>query len=516
MDNNKIRIRPADIEIPECDPFKHDLLDRKRTIRTLTNLLQNLESPYTMSIDSSWGNGKTTFLNMWKQHLKDEKFPVIGFNAWETDFTGSPLVALTSELLKTLKCYDDQHNLGLETIETTLPRLHKTVLTKAIPGLISLVGGIVSIQTNDPSVALAGTTVASGLSVAMDEAAKEEPENQAPEPISYSEAKEAICSFKNALRDVAETLSEYYNDRPLIIAIDELDRCRPSYAVELLEIAKHLFAVDNIVFILAIDKTQLTHAIKALYGNEFDANGYLRRFIDLDFRLPDPDRTEFVAQQMNGARVLHHFDRYRINYVGPNAEVRHLLSEFLKSSSFSLRQIQQAVIRLGLALASIEPETNFSFPAFVLMLLLRTLDPVTFNRFVRSDMTDKEVSDHLFDSPGLRGVKQNEISNLFDALLIMADDEFRKKNNAQRKPIEVSLYSHYNAFTVARGPDPSQNSRAESVLNFLERYKIMHKEVSQIYYIGFADAAQHIELLYDILPDDPSPPDTPDTTHLAT
>ena len=508
-----MKIRPADIEIPLDDPFKHDLLDRRRTILTLTNLLQNLESPYTMSIDSSWGNGKTTLLNMWKQHLINEGFPVVAFNAWETDFAGSPLVALTSELLNTLKCYDEQHNLGLETIETTLPRLHKTILTKAIPGLISLIGGVVSIQTSDPSVALAGTTVASGVSIAMDEAIRDEPQNQAPEPISYSEAKEAIYSFKSALSDIAEILSENYNNRPLIIAIDELDRCRPSYAVELLEIAKHLFAVDNIVFVLAIDKTQLTHAIKALYGNKFDANGYLRRFIDLDFRLPDPDRTEFVAQQMNSARVLHHFDRFRLNYVGPNAEVRHLLSEFLKSSSLSLRQIQQAVIRLGLALASIEPKTNFSFPAFVLMLLLRTLDPVTFHRFVRSDMTDKEVSDHLFDSPGLRGVKQSEISDLFEALLIMADDEFRKKNNAQRKPIEVSLYSHYNAFTVARGPDPSLNSRAESVLNFLDRYKAMHKDVSQIYYIGFADAAQHIELLYDILPDDPSPPDPPDTTH---
>ena len=252
---------------------------------------------------------------------------------------------------------------------------------------------------------------------------------------------------------------------------------------------------------------------KAIYGIEFDAIGYLRRFIDLDFRLPDPDRTEFVARHMNSAKVLHHFDKFCLNYIGPNAEVRHLLSEFLKSSSLSLRQIQQAVIRLGLALASIDLHTSFSFPAFVLMLLLRTIDPVTYHGFVSSDMTDKEVSDHLFDSPGLRGVKQTEISDLFEALLIMADDEFRKKNNAQRKPIEVSLYSHHNAFTVARGPDPSLNSRAESVLKFLDRYKAMHKDVSQIYYIGFADAAQHIELLYDILPDDPSPPDTPDTTH---
>ena len=79
---------------------QHDLLDRKQHILTLTNLLHNLESPYTLSIDASWGNGKTTFLNMWKQHLRNEKFPVVEFNAWETDFAGDPLVAITSELLE--------------------------------------------------------------------------------------------------------------------------------------------------------------------------------------------------------------------------------------------------------------------------------------------------------------------------------------------------------------------------------------------------------------------------------
>ena len=76
--------------------------------------------------------------------------------------------------------------------------------------------------------------------------------------------------------------------------IDELDRCRPSYAVELLEIAKHLFSVDRIVFVLAVNRSELVHSIKALYGSEFDAQGYLGRFFDVDIRLPEPEREEFL------------------------------------------------------------------------------------------------------------------------------------------------------------------------------------------------------------------------------
>ena len=77
---------------------------------------------------------------------------------------------------------------------------------------------------------------------------------------------------------------------PLIVMIDELDRCRPSFAVEFLETTKHLFAVDQVVFVLAVNRKELAHAVKALYGNDFDADRYLRRFFDIDFRLPEPVR----------------------------------------------------------------------------------------------------------------------------------------------------------------------------------------------------------------------------------
>ena len=118
-----------------------------------------------MSIDASWGNGKTTFLNMWKQHLRNEGFPVVGFNAWNTDFAEYPLIALTSELLNTLRPFDDNGDLGLDAIETTLPRLLKAHPHESSShGRFRLAGGVVSIQTSDPSVALiAANALAAGV-----------------------------------------------------------------------------------------------------------------------------------------------------------------------------------------------------------------------------------------------------------------------------------------------------------------------------------------------------------------
>ena len=71
----------------------------------LTHLAGNLEGPCVLAVDAAWGTGKTTFIGMWSQHLRNQGFPVVPFNAWETDFSGDPLLTLTSELTEGLHEY---------------------------------------------------------------------------------------------------------------------------------------------------------------------------------------------------------------------------------------------------------------------------------------------------------------------------------------------------------------------------------------------------------------------------
>ncbi|WP_081764293.1 P-loop NTPase fold protein [Sphingobium sp. Ant17] len=65
---------------------------------------------------------------------------------------------------------------------------------------------------------------------------------------------------------------------PIFVVVDELDRCRPDYAIALLESIKHLFDVPGVVFVIALHGRQLTASIEAVYGAKFDATAYLRRF----------------------------------------------------------------------------------------------------------------------------------------------------------------------------------------------------------------------------------------------
>jgi len=75
--------------------------------------------------------------------------------------------------------------------------------------------------------------------------------------------------------------------------IDELDRCKPSYSIQLLETIKHLFNVEGVYFIVATASEQLSHSINAVYGEKFESKRYLNRFFDQEYSLKSPDKEEY-------------------------------------------------------------------------------------------------------------------------------------------------------------------------------------------------------------------------------
>lgn len=98
-----VRIRPRDFTVSDKEVFENDLLSRKEEIRILSNMFASLEGPCVLAVDAPWGYGKTTFIQLWSQDLQNRGAHVIEFNAWESDFTGSPFVSLLTELKRAIK-----------------------------------------------------------------------------------------------------------------------------------------------------------------------------------------------------------------------------------------------------------------------------------------------------------------------------------------------------------------------------------------------------------------------------
>ncbi|MDE0520210.1 MAG: P-loop NTPase fold protein, partial [Candidatus Dadabacteria bacterium] len=414
-----IRIRPREIDITEEEPFKNDLLNRKESVEVLTHLVESIEGPCVLAVDAAWGRGKTTFLAMWAHHLRKMKFPVVEFNAWETDFSGDPFIALSIELAEGVKNNPNKKDFT-EKIDS-MEKISKQLLKLAVSGAIRfLTSGILDI---DPLLEKQSGHVPQSST-----------ENRLNE---YLDAKECIKEFKRVLQDLAVVLSESHENRPLIVVIDELDRCRPSYAVELLEVVKHLFEVDHIVFVLAINRSELAHSVRALYGSGFDADNYLRRFFDFDFQLPEPGRREFIDSMIEAVNIREYFERTLDKNVDVNI-LPFLMQAFFGDPDLSLRTIAQAIHRLGLVFASLRRDQWSFIPMAVVLLIIRTIDSDLYYKFIRGKITDSEVVKTVFDRPGVKDLQWKREGYIFEAVVILGAHE--RDNESILTTIQSPLY----------------------------------------------------------------------------
>lgn len=242
------------------DIFKDDKLNRKDTIINLTSLIQNTQESLVLAIDSPWGTGKTYFVNLWRAYLKEQNIRSIYFSAWEEDYSQEPLISILGELQN----YCKDEGLGETLLEKTIEKSVR-ILGR---GALALAKGLFKKYVADNTDEILGEFV----------------EQEAEKLIKgYSEDKKLTEQFKEALSEMLQKLD---GEKPFVIFIDELDRCRPLYAIELLERIKHLFGIEGLIFVLSIDKKELSKSIKTQYG-EIDTNNYLKRFIQLEYRLSD-------------------------------------------------------------------------------------------------------------------------------------------------------------------------------------------------------------------------------------
>ena len=469
----KIRIQPREIDVPEDDPFRHDLLGRKEQVDILTHLIRGFEGPCVLAVDAAWGTGKTTFLRMWSQHLHNEGFSVVEFNAWETDFSGEPFVALTTELTEGLHRYTkNDEKLTTKIAETKT--VATEVLRRALPSAIRLAtAGLLDLNA----------LTEKELGQVLGSFAKEKLSE-------YHEAQKSVKAFRHKLQDLAKTLAKSGKNSPLMVVIDELDRCRPTYSVELLEVAKHLFSVDRIVFVLAVNRRELAHSIRSLYGRDFDATGYLRRFIDIDFELPDPERNTFIDAVLNSIQIDRYFERTHDRTARKDySEVKELIHGFFGGSELSLREVAQAIHRLGLVMASLHSEQLSYAITAVVALILRTIDRDLYDRFHSGEATDLEVVEGVFVPSGAISMVKDETRYIFERMIMLAA---REVSNSADSP----LLKRYNSLledldeTDRKSQDPEQK-RAKHLVDWVEWSKGAHPVT-----VGFRVSVQRIELIH--------------------
>ena len=361
--------KPLKIEINNDNIFLNDKMNREVTVKLFTNLISTLNQPFTICLDAPWGGGKTTFIEMWSKYLEKENFITLHFNAWENDFTNEPFISLVSEIGEQLSTKNPEEISTFDKQKKTIFEKGGELVKKTIPLAVKL-ATLNTLEIDDlKDIIEKGETKA--ISDFLSKTAEEQISN-------YGENKNIRESFKKSLSIFAEdVIADGSKKSPIVIFIDELDRCNPLYAIKLLENIKHIFNLDNFVFILSMDKTQLKHSIKAHYGDGLNTDGYLKKFIDIDLRLPFIANIPYLNNLLNNTFNIKSINNR--NYSDDN--YIELFKMMIDIHSLSLRDIEHISSELNLIVRATFDDNSREYIYLSLLIFLLVTKHTNINLF---------------------------------------------------------------------------------------------------------------------------------------
>lgn len=399
-----------------------DSIDRNESLKKFVAFCNQVDFGCSIAIDGRWGDGKTFFVKQTKlvidsyndyydsglsieerdsirKSLSQNGFSTEGFipqvtvyyDAWKNDNDEDPLLSIIYEICRSLSV--DFPNIDNKKFVEKAVIVAESFTGKGCKSILNMIKGENPVQTIENNKTI----------------------------------EELIADFLNTLL--------YERGDRIVVIIDELDRCRPTYAVQLLERIKHYFDNDRITFIFSTNLEQLQHSIGALYGNEFDSNRYLDRFFDYKISLPPANMQKYYASiGININNTMYSFDR---------------MCELVATHySFALRETEK-YIRTAM-IAAYKPTHrdsgwgfadtrgyNFGFMIIVpLMVGLRMVNPKQYYDFIEGNNSE----------PLIEVLKDYQISYRLCANLLNEDESYDKESERKKKVLlEDKLQDVYDA-----------------------------------------------------------------------
>lgn len=435
--------------------FDFDKLDREKLADRLTKAVTTFypfaDGAYVLSLNAKYGSGKTTFLQMWKSKLTSAGYTVIYIDAWKTDFDEDPIIPITSHIIesikketKTKKARTAQHSL-IATAALSSNQIIKQATSIDIHETINTVQN--ELEQNDI--------------------------------IKIGEALYKQYNFKlKAYENIRIELSKYIDNlknKPLIIFVDELDRARPDYSVKFLEAIKHIFSLEKICFVLAVDEIQLENSVKQLYGN-IDFKNYYARFVTRQVNLA------FSTSDITTDYVVAVYDEFRGKAESASLpmcisgkeeqQLKAAMQAVCLQLKLTPRLVRQAINSL-FHIITVQKQTNpYRIEAifFLICLKLQSTEEI-YVSVAKGNILAREALDYI------RNLNQSSSDEVFKSVLEIVYTFLIKTNNKDHiNTILQQVWNHHSFdFTnelarKARGYGSIQNESA-----FVEIYKLLEE-----------------------------------------
>ncbi len=372
----------------------HDKLDLKPFSQKLERFLMIehgfVDGSLVVSLNAPFGAGKTTFLSMWKSDLdkRKEGEPVLPkaiiINAWESDYCGDPLLSILNGLIRAAG--DEEPAKAGEA-------------TGRLREAAKEVGWFVTGLANNLVSHWTGLDPKSAGELAEDK--KQAKQTKIPDFVTlYDERTKALARLKETLREV------FGGDLPkAFLFVDELDRCRPDYAISYLETMKHVFDVHGLVFVLAVDFDQLECSAKALFGVDLRFSDYFRKFVQRTITLPEPDESSLrkLAEHFTRCYLVKRDKRASLMELGDH-RIKNIV-ELIGALHMPPRQIQETFRIIGHTVAGDPTRGRLHWcigVGVILMAALKVAEIRMYAQIGTGKVTDQDVGKFLINRLGER------------------------------------------------------------------------------------------------------------------
>lgn len=296
---------------------RQDILNREPFVENIKKIIELMlvgRKGGCFAIDGVWGSGKTFVLDMLEDNLRivqdeesaGDKYFVFHYNCWEYDYYEEPSIAMVSMLLSLTRTY-------AQTIGTDAWKSALAIIEQMADNFIEDKVGIRPIET---------------IGEIKDKKGKKQ-----------EHCFDKYFGFKDAIDKARTSIGEIANQKPVIVIVDELDRCNPQYAIRVLERLHHIFIdQDNVVLIIAVDIKQLEQSVKEIYGEGTDAERYLRKFIDFQLSLDKGTiQAEFAEKYADYFNQITYLDDHQ------KSEAIALAMGILNSSEIEIRNQEKII-----------------------------------------------------------------------------------------------------------------------------------------------------------------------------
>ena len=377
---------------------------------------QLLEKNNLIAIYGPWGIGKSCLMKTIQSNLPENKFETVWFDTWKYEKDDNLPYSLLKFMTKDKKISKLKEN-GKNILE-----IGYSILKSMAKGIdVNL--GIINIKPGE----------------AIDEVQKLDEER-------VKNIKDNKCLWEKIDEFEKEYSKMTFNNKKLVVFLDDLDRCESENIINLISSIKLLLSVNkNIIFIIGIDKKAVTLALQNKYNNDFNkADEYLEKIFPINFSISNNINVENFEDSIVKIMNISHEDSKKI-------------VDFFDSIAFSNSRHIKKVLRKYISIKKYLIRKNIDLSNIYNIILVLYF-----------------IIIHIFHNDEYKYLLLKEKEKIYNAILLIDYDKNGRKRENQ--------FEQYNDKACNIEYDNGKKYEIFKLLVRFSSYKIKGKELKAVKY----------------------------------